>query len=92
MVTDEAKEALAAKGFDPAFGARPLKRLIQREIVTVWRSPCWKVAIRGRALSISNPICRCPHRNHGDKLWTTRRVGETAEQMPGAATRTFVLR
>ena len=32
MVTDEAKEALAAKGFDPAFGARPLKRLIQREI------------------------------------------------------------
>jgi ATP-dependent Clp protease ATP-binding subunit ClpB len=32
VVTDEAKEALAAKGFDPAFGARPLKRLIQREI------------------------------------------------------------
>ncbi|MEM8747448.1 MAG: AAA family ATPase [Actinomycetota bacterium] len=31
-VTDAAKEALAAKGFDPAFGARPLKRLIQREI------------------------------------------------------------
>ena len=32
VVTDEAKDALAAKGFDPAFGARPLKRLIQREI------------------------------------------------------------
>ena len=31
-VTDGAKRALAAKGFDPAFGARPLKRLIQREI------------------------------------------------------------
>ncbi|MCH1435986.1 MAG: AAA family ATPase, partial [Acidimicrobiales bacterium] len=31
-VTVEAKRALAAKGFDPAFGARPLKRLIQREI------------------------------------------------------------
>ncbi|MEM9467742.1 MAG: AAA family ATPase, partial [Actinomycetota bacterium] len=31
-VTAEAKQALAAKGFDPAFGARPLKRLIQREI------------------------------------------------------------
>lgn len=27
-----AKEYLANKGFDPAFGARPLKRLIQREI------------------------------------------------------------
>ena len=31
-ITDAAKEAIAAKGFDPAFGARPLKRLIQREI------------------------------------------------------------
>jgi ATP-dependent Clp protease ATP-binding subunit ClpB len=31
-VTDEAMAALAAAGFDPAFGARPLKRVIQREI------------------------------------------------------------
>jgi ATP-dependent Clp protease ATP-binding subunit ClpB len=31
-LTDEAREYLANKGFDPAFGARPLKRLIQREI------------------------------------------------------------
>ncbi len=31
-VTPEAKDALARDGFDPAFGARPLKRLIQREI------------------------------------------------------------
>jgi ATP-dependent Clp protease ATP-binding subunit ClpB len=31
-VTDAAKGWLAAKGFDPAYGARPLKRLIQREI------------------------------------------------------------
>ena len=31
-VTDAAKRTLAAEGFDPAFGARPLKRLIQREI------------------------------------------------------------
>jgi ATP-dependent Clp protease ATP-binding subunit ClpB len=31
-VTDEAKALLAHRGFDPAFGARPLKRLIQREI------------------------------------------------------------
>ena len=31
-VTDEAKSALAREGFDPAFGARPLKRVIQREI------------------------------------------------------------
>ena len=31
-VTDAALEALAKEGYDPAFGARPLKRVIQREI------------------------------------------------------------
>ncbi len=31
-VTDEALAWLAHQGFDPAFGARPLKRVIQREI------------------------------------------------------------
>jgi ATP-dependent Clp protease ATP-binding subunit ClpB len=31
-VSDEAKAALARLGFDSAFGARPLKRVIQREI------------------------------------------------------------
>jgi ATP-dependent Clp protease ATP-binding subunit ClpB len=32
VVTDDAKRHLASEGFDPAFGARPLKRLIQRAI------------------------------------------------------------
>lgn len=31
-VTDEALEDLAVRGFDPAFGARPLRRLIQDEV------------------------------------------------------------
>ncbi|MBP7936041.1 MAG: ATP-dependent chaperone ClpB [Phycisphaerae bacterium] len=31
-VTDAAKSHLAKEGYDPVFGARPLKRLIQREI------------------------------------------------------------
>jgi ATP-dependent Clp protease ATP-binding subunit ClpB len=31
-VTDAAKEELAVRGYDPMFGARPLKRLIQREL------------------------------------------------------------
>jgi ATP-dependent Clp protease ATP-binding subunit ClpB len=31
-VDDEAMAQLAREGFDPAFGARPLKRVIQREI------------------------------------------------------------
>jgi ATP-dependent Clp protease ATP-binding subunit ClpB len=31
-VTDEAMQLIAEMGFDPAFGARPLKRVIQREL------------------------------------------------------------
>jgi ATP-dependent Clp protease ATP-binding subunit ClpB len=31
-ITDKAKEWLAKEGFDPAYGARPLKRVIQKEI------------------------------------------------------------
>ena len=31
-VTDAAKALIAREGYDPAFGARPLKRVIQREI------------------------------------------------------------
>jgi ATP-dependent Clp protease ATP-binding subunit ClpB len=31
-VSTEAKQLLADKGYDPDFGARPLKRIIQREI------------------------------------------------------------
>ena len=32
-LTDAAVERLSLDGFDPVFGARPLKRLIQREVV-----------------------------------------------------------
>ncbi len=32
IFTDNAKRALADRGYDPAFGARPLKRLLQREV------------------------------------------------------------
>src|SRR5207253_9263754 len=31
-VTDEARAWIAHKGYDPVYGARPLKRVIQREI------------------------------------------------------------
>ena len=31
-VTDAARDWLALTGFDPAYGARPLRRLVQREI------------------------------------------------------------
>ncbi len=31
-LTDSAKDLLAKQGFDPAYGARPLKRLMQQKI------------------------------------------------------------
>ncbi|MHA7838656.1 MAG: AAA family ATPase, partial [bacterium] len=31
-ISDEAKSFLAARGYDPQYGARPLKRLIQRQV------------------------------------------------------------
>jgi ATP-dependent Clp protease ATP-binding subunit ClpB len=34
LITDEAKEFIAVNGFDPIYGARPLKRFIQRNIET----------------------------------------------------------
>jgi ATP-dependent Clp protease ATP-binding subunit ClpB len=33
QVSDAARSLLAAEGYDPAFGARPLKRVIQREVL-----------------------------------------------------------
>ncbi|HEX3582113.1 MAG TPA: AAA family ATPase, partial [Thermoanaerobaculia bacterium] len=32
-ISDRAKEVLAREGYDPAFGARPLKRTLQKEII-----------------------------------------------------------
>ena len=32
-ISDEAKDWLAKLGYDPSFGARPLKRIIQRHII-----------------------------------------------------------
>ncbi|NDH88776.1 MAG: hypothetical protein EBY61_09235, partial [Actinobacteria bacterium] len=94
---DEAKEALAVKGFDPAFGARPLKRLIQREIgdrlaLAVLEGRYLEgdtVTVDIEPLSTSFP----PGETGGDKaVDNSVGSGEAAEQMPEAAARTFVLR
>lgn len=46
-LTDKAKEKLANEGYDPNFGARPLKRLIQREI----QNPVASSLLRGEFVS-----------------------------------------
>ena len=43
-VTDEAKELLAEEGWDPAYGARPLKRAIQRLV----ENPLARALLEGR--------------------------------------------
>jgi ATP-dependent Clp protease ATP-binding subunit ClpB len=43
-VTDEAKELLAEEGWDPAYGARPLKRAIQRLV----ENPLARELLEGR--------------------------------------------
>ncbi|MEG2076924.1 MAG: hypothetical protein RRY34_10510, partial [Victivallaceae bacterium] len=45
-VTTQAQEFLAKSGYDPAFGARPLKRFISKEIET----PVSRMLIAGEIL------------------------------------------
>ena len=97
VVTDEAKDALAAKGFDPAFGARPLKRLIQREI----GDRLALAVLEGRYLEgdtvtvdIESDLPLSPP---GETIEDTAvdnpaGSGEPAEEMQDPAVRTFVLR
>jgi ATP-dependent Clp protease ATP-binding subunit ClpB len=63
-LTERAVAWLADKGFDPLFGARPVKRLIQKEIVnelsrqiiagTIDRSKQVKIDVQGGSLVITN--------------------------------------
>jgi ATP-dependent Clp protease ATP-binding subunit ClpB len=44
VVTDHALQKLAEAGFDPVYGARPLKRAIQQQI----ENPLSKLILQGR--------------------------------------------
>lgn len=66
-VTGEAKEVLARKGYDPAYGARPLQRVIQRDLL----NPIAKYLIEGTIKSGESinvtaepPISVIVHKNH----------------------------
>jgi len=61
-VTDAAKEWLANIGYDPSYGARPIKRTIQREIET----PISKIILSGKAPE--NHVLMVDHRSGDDKL------------------------
>jgi ATP-dependent Clp protease ATP-binding subunit ClpB len=46
-VTDTARNAIAAEGYDPTYGARPLKRVIQQRIQNPLATEILKGAITG---------------------------------------------
>lgn len=71
-VTDEVKRHLARRGFDPAFGARPLKRLIQRELVDALAER----VLRG-AFNAGDVVCA---RMDGDQLVFSEALPEEATQ------------
>jgi ATP-dependent Clp protease ATP-binding subunit ClpB len=64
-VSDDAKRYLAEKGYDPSYGARPLKRLIQREIENPLALKLLEGAFKGGD-TIEVGV-------HGDSLVYTRR-------------------
>ncbi len=65
-ISDEAMDRLAASGFDPVYGARPLKRAIQREI----ENPLAQAILSGRFL----PGDRIVAAIEGDALVFEKRV------------------
>ena len=81
-VTDAAKEVLAREGYDPTFGARPLKRTIQRLV----QDPLALQAAGGRVPGGRRRHRRRPRRRAGSvrsRSWGAR----TAPHLPSAAER-----
>jgi len=69
-VTPEAKRALARMGFDPEFGARPLKRTIQREV----QNPLARMLLAGEIRAGQTTVLdRSPA---GEWTWKTEGNGE----------------
>ncbi|OQA91449.1 MAG: Chaperone protein ClpB 1 [Elusimicrobia bacterium ADurb.Bin231] len=56
-LTDKAKEFIANTGFDPIYGARPLKRTIQREIIDVLSKKILSCDVKdGQKIIIDKPV------------------------------------
>jgi ATP-dependent Clp protease ATP-binding subunit ClpB len=71
-LTDEAKRHIVAVGFDPAYGARPLKRTIQKEIET----PLARMMLAGEVKD-GSAVTADYEKSH-DRLTFTRKAGESA--------------
>jgi ATP-dependent Clp protease ATP-binding subunit ClpB len=65
-VTDAAKETIAQRGYDPVYGARPLKRCIQADI----ENPLARLIIAGEIRE--GDTVRADKPAHGDELEFTK--------------------
>jgi ATP-dependent Clp protease ATP-binding subunit ClpB len=88
VVTDEARAWLARKGYDPVFGARPLKRLIQREIV----DPLALALLEGRYVDGDTVTVDAPMGTSGPVLVSAGAAAREAGEDPGVPTDALVLR
>jgi ATP-dependent Clp protease ATP-binding subunit ClpB len=66
-VTPEARLLLAEKGYDPSYGARPLKRLIQREIA----DKAAVLILEGKAVEDSTVLVTANNSELGVQLQTS---------------------
>ena len=82
-VTAEARRAIAGEGYDPAFGARPLKRVIQREIGD---TPGPRPA-RGHATARATPWSSTPTTRASSSCAETARPGPGRARPPPPAGR-----
>ncbi len=76
-LTDAAKDYLIAKGYDPIYGARPLKRLIQTEVETLLARPrdCHYGGLRRRKAGgyVTKMDSGCPGRPERSRYGKERR-------------------
>jgi ATP-dependent Clp protease ATP-binding subunit ClpB len=74
-LTDAAKDLLFAEGYDPNFGARPLKRAIQKLI----QDPLALKILDGEVLHGDHLVVDADKRSGKIKFEVSRRVGETVQ-------------
>ncbi|GAA1678459.1 chaperone protein ClpB [Citricoccus zhacaiensis] len=75
-VTDAAREWLALTGFDPAYGARPLRRLVQREIGDqLARALLSGTIADGDTVLVDRAAGEGPEAEEQDRLSVTRKAG-----------------
>jgi ATP-dependent Clp protease ATP-binding subunit ClpB len=74
-LTDEAKDLLFTEGYDPNFGARPLKRAIQKLI----QDPLALKILDGEILHGDHVVVDADKRSGKLKFEVSRRVGETVQ-------------